>query len=516
MARRNGVLVLTLAAIFHTVLWRVVFNANFTPQLHALQTRQAAAANCTTKLAGDLYGLGVRLGIYFSWFSGWVANNFIIDEIAGALDANAIFLFALLISIVNSTKSDDLTQIDAMIILQLCAGTIWSVLSLWGYRTIIYQKEGLDGIRHFGGFGTHLRLLLIAAVGAYGLWYWTVGIHGLPAGLDPYGEVPDSCPKNAISIFGVSISGHAAPYGMTISIVALIYSGLMTLTAPLAGMTRIMKMISFLRAKQYASTTRLRYATGANQSQLVIARRIFGVFNFVWILLIITVIEITLNENYQMGVLAANQGSYDGQILQPAQLLPMLIGAFSFARILWISFELWRSPDGDIAPSLGRQASHRNVKASSKATSGFNIFGLFSQRLEDSTNEEEEGLHRPNVENADHGDLSDDKHEDRYLSLNERLNPFNRIMITWLPWLSLLHFWPWTNEMSPQSESQKRMSIQLKPRNEPVSLKTPHRTRFADDLDDGVEDDSMDTSYHRSSQASFQTLYDPQQPRTTV
>ena len=53
-------------------------------------------------------------------------------------------------------------------------------------------------------------------------------------------------------------------------------------------------------------------------------------------------IELVLNENYALAVLGGNASN--GQLDKPAQLLPMLIGAFSFVRILFIAYELWRNP----------------------------------------------------------------------------------------------------------------------------------------------------------------------------
>lgn len=32
----------------------------------------------------DFYGLGVRLGIYLTWISSWIANNFVAGEMAGS------------------------------------------------------------------------------------------------------------------------------------------------------------------------------------------------------------------------------------------------------------------------------------------------------------------------------------------------------------------------------------------------------------------------------------------------
>jgi hypothetical protein len=135
--------------------------------------------NCSSKFSGDYYGLGVRLGIYFTWLTSWLANTFIEDEIAGGLDANAIFLFALIISILRATAihgPEALAYIDGLILMQLCTGYIFSVLSLWGYRTIYYHREGPKAVRYYGQIGTHFRLVLAAAISIYGVWFWAYGI----------------------------------------------------------------------------------------------------------------------------------------------------------------------------------------------------------------------------------------------------------------------------------------------------------------------------------------------------
>ncbi len=50
---------------------------------------------CESARASDYYGIGVRLGIYFSWLTAWVAQVWLPDEISSALDQNAVFLFAV-------------------------------------------------------------------------------------------------------------------------------------------------------------------------------------------------------------------------------------------------------------------------------------------------------------------------------------------------------------------------------------------------------------------------------------
>ena len=229
---------------------------------------RALSQDCTTALASDLYGLGVRLGVYFQWLSAWVSNSFIPDEIIGGLDANAMYLFALLISIVSSTSNTQMTLMDGLVLMWLCAGTTGSVMSLWGYRTCVYRKEGLQGIRKFGGFGTHLRLGLTVAVATYAIWYWTIAVQTGDDYMLPFGKEADaSCQKTEVTVFGQNVQGKAQYFALTLSIIATGYCALQVLAAPLTLITRIWKMWLLWKEKSWASSTRLRFATGATQNQ---------------------------------------------------------------------------------------------------------------------------------------------------------------------------------------------------------------------------------------------------------
>jgi hypothetical protein len=156
----------------------------------------AEPLNCSSKFSADYYGIGPRLGIYFVWLTSLLANTFIEEEISGALDTNSIFLFALLVSIfIGSARSGvaQLAYIDGLVLMQLCAGFLFGTLSIWGYRTTRYQKEGPRAVRHFGKIGTHCRLLLATAISIYGIWFWTYGIrydrgHGLQRVTDENGN----------------------------------------------------------------------------------------------------------------------------------------------------------------------------------------------------------------------------------------------------------------------------------------------------------------------------------------
>lgn len=90
----------------------------------------------------NLYGLGIRLGIYLQWISSLLTNVFLASAVSDSLDTNSIFLFAIFIAIAcASTTSDGLRQAEAFIMLQLCFGYILSVLSVSGLR-LAWLRDG--------------------------------------------------------------------------------------------------------------------------------------------------------------------------------------------------------------------------------------------------------------------------------------------------------------------------------------------------------------------------------------
>jgi hypothetical protein len=102
------------------------------------------------------------------------------------LETNSIFLLALFATVFSfSTQPDAIRVIDVIVIHQLCVGFLFSVISLWGYRTMYYKTEGPGGRRHFSGISTHLRLVLLTMVTGYGVWFW---IHGVAGGLPKIDE----------------------------------------------------------------------------------------------------------------------------------------------------------------------------------------------------------------------------------------------------------------------------------------------------------------------------------------
>lgn len=227
--------------------------------------------NCRTRTSNDLYGLGLRLGYYSNWLAAWVANNWVPDEIVGAQDSNSIFLLALLASMVRTTVVNTITRLDALILLELCAGTTLSVVTIWGYRTCIYstkgEREGLHGISLFGGFGTHFRLLLTLAVAVYALWFFGIAACPNNGRLSVSGD-PGICPTIYVLSRSLPLASNSIRYpALILASIATFYCGLMVLSTPLALVTRL-KKFSHLRHDGFHDTsTRLRYITGASTEE---------------------------------------------------------------------------------------------------------------------------------------------------------------------------------------------------------------------------------------------------------
>jgi hypothetical protein len=240
---------------------------------------QDYAFHCQTARAPDYYGLGVRLGIYFSWLQGYIANHFLPTEIASAADTNTIFLLALLIALIKCSSVNMLEQIDGLILIHLSGGTVFGVLSLWGYRTRFYTDEGPAAIRHFGGFGTHSRLILSLGVCVYGLWYWLFAVTGSliamgsPLEIGELAVHPPNSPDCA-TLYTFMFAKVRADGGIRISYIiactlCTIYFGIMLLTSSVAGRKRLQNIVELARQKRWADTSKLRFATGFKYHEFV-------------------------------------------------------------------------------------------------------------------------------------------------------------------------------------------------------------------------------------------------------
>jgi hypothetical protein len=248
----------------------LLFEANSDTSLTSptLQRRQDGLT-CQTTRAPSYYGLGVRLGVYCTWFQSLLANTMMPREISASLDRNAIFLFTLLVAMIKCSATQMILQIDGLILAHLSGGYVFGILSIWEYRTCHYAEEGPRAIRRYGGFGTHLRLFVTLAICTWVLWFWISGITGMLDTMGPANGNSWECSTLYTGLMATKVRADGAVRVLYIAVYGccVVYFGIMFLASIVAGYARISKILKLAQSKQWAQTSRLRYATGFNRRE---------------------------------------------------------------------------------------------------------------------------------------------------------------------------------------------------------------------------------------------------------
>ncbi|KAK7529011.1 uncharacterized protein IWZ02DRAFT_505328 [Phyllosticta citriasiana] len=91
---------------------------------------------------GDLYGLGIRLGIYLQWLASHITHTVSPASAAATHDANSVFLLAILIALTTGTarRSKWIRAEEAYIVLLVAWGFVGTVVGVAGVRL-----RGLEG-----------------------------------------------------------------------------------------------------------------------------------------------------------------------------------------------------------------------------------------------------------------------------------------------------------------------------------------------------------------------------------
>lgn len=91
----------------------------------------------------DLYGLGIRIGIYLQWGSAWLSLLLDPESAQGVLDASSVSLFAVAIATVIA-GSRNAPAIEIYIMLQMLLGFPITTLSSFGFRLWLMNPRRLD------------------------------------------------------------------------------------------------------------------------------------------------------------------------------------------------------------------------------------------------------------------------------------------------------------------------------------------------------------------------------------
>ena len=132
--------------------------------------------------------------------------------------------------------------------------------------------------------------------------------------------------------------------------------------------------------------------------------------NAVWLVYSALMVEFTLNYNHITGVLG---GEHEGGLQLPSQLLPFLVGLFSFIRIC---YQLFKERMG--AP---KKTAVEPDAAEAAADAGFDDLQVFDGSEPN----------RPGPDTQPPPPLRSDSHQ-------ARGTPLVRYLFAWLPWLGLV------------------------------------------------------------------------------
>jgi len=151
--------------------------------------------------------------------------------------------------------------------------------------------------------------------------------------------------------------------------------------------------------------------------------------NFIWLLWSAVTVEVTLNFNHVRGVLGATPN--DGNLHLPSQLLPFLVGLFSFLRTLYIL----------IKEKLGRSRQRRKLHAAHGDTKKTDEVASLTEETaavivvpEDQLPPKDEPTPLPRA--------------DSYRIIARSLPV--RYLVGWLPWLGLV--------VHPETKSKSKIS----------------------------------------------------------
>lgn len=249
-----------------------------------------SAAECSFVGNPDLFGLGVRIGVYGQWVATLLITVFDPANESPFRLLNLIVQTSIFLGL--CTESGERHNAVAAVITQLLlCGSLSSVTG--------------DGISHFGHVSGILRLMFYLALSGFGAWFWFVGIDVMRS----------ECGGRDIVFFGPStINGWFRSFGKALSV-----AGLVACVA-LAAFS-IFKMIHRFKDGLRAGFARPSGRRPQVEISLMLAS--MGLIG-----LSIATVEYLIRENDIQGVGAKDIGSV-------AQLIPLIAGVLACFLALW-------------------------------------------------------------------------------------------------------------------------------------------------------------------------------------
>lgn len=241
----------------------------------------------------DLYGIGVRAGLYAQWGATLVATVFDPATESELRMANMIIQCSIFLGLCTESDNGG-SAAGAVIIMLLLCGSLSSVTG--------------DGISHLGRFSGMMRFTFYTGLSLYGCWFWFVGVDKMiPAGCDEF------------AFFGrTGFHGWFRVLGKVLSVLGAVACMVLDVLCAMALWKRMFKgdvVASFAKGPNVRPKVEL---------ALVILSTGLLVFSVV-------LIEYLIDINHFSGI-TNNQSSGPDTT---GQLIPLIAGGLSVILVIW-------------------------------------------------------------------------------------------------------------------------------------------------------------------------------------
>lgn len=275
----------------------------------------------------DLYGLGIRMGVYFLWASALIIWRWYPEGRTELGGAYLLFLFALLIAMVVITaRLEPIHSAEILLLMYIIFGGVFTVMMI-GLRKRYLQKA--KKIKT-SWVQTMALFFILAAASIYCSWFWLSGIHHhdfLDTTCVTYGFLftKVSLKNKHVTRFFAALSLYLAIIYVIASIYAVgALSAFLTNAPWLSRIIEKSKQQSLTTATQErsSSSTRRAWKIGSEFTTSVVT----PATNIVSFIYSIIGIEMTLQWNHVTGVYTINS---------VGQLIPFVIGLLGFIKVIY-------------------------------------------------------------------------------------------------------------------------------------------------------------------------------------
>lgn len=287
----------------------------------AMGAVSSSTAGCQINGNGDIYGLGVRTGIYLQWATAIITENVHQAEIPATRTAGNCYQTAMLAGLIRISQypEDDALALEGYIVLLFCFAGVWASAS--GLQGIGQKKsdssrpESAQPETPVSGLGTLISLVLNATICAYGTWF-------LFHGMGRMKRRDEACLETVFFFARTRLFGWVLIV-LKVFFVASLAGSALLLIHRLYDMAQNVDVLLGEWDQAPISTDGPRRASQGTQQVLkVTVRAVKLMGSFVAMAMFVTSIELTLRWNHVANVYACDSFS---------QVFPLVVGAWGFA-----------------------------------------------------------------------------------------------------------------------------------------------------------------------------------------